>query len=1052
MKKKVYIIFLLVLWLLPSVLQGQEQRKFKRVSVNEGLSQCAVTCILQDHLGFMWFGTADGLNRFDGYEFKTFRHQAHNPNSLSDNYIQCLLEDKKHNMWIGTMGAGLTYYDRSNNRFTRFKFDLRDKNSLSSNNIYSVYEDEDTVLWIGTENGLNRFEPAKKTFRRYKPGGDFSYTIFSIAEDKKGNLWLGTNKGVHLFNKATGEFTHLQGMSGAEDETVVNHIYIDKKERWWFGTSDGLFNFNPGNKKFKSYFADGKQGSLESENVTRTYEDRTGNIWVGTTHGLHLLNESTGTFTSYLNNPYDPSTLSHNTILAIYEDESGVLWTGTFGGGINMSDRQHSQIMTVRHFPNANTISSPRIFSIVQEDNGVVWMGTEGGGLNKIENTGAAHLADKKFTHFKHAASDPNSLSSNLVWSLANTKGNTLWVGTIGGGLNKFNKSTGKAKAYFHDPADANSLSNNSVYSLCIDSIDSTLWIGTDYGLNRMRYGSNRFERFLIDSANTRSFSVNTVMSVYKDSRGNVWTGSFGGGLCLFDPREKKFTQKYITDHTNPGSISNNKIMCMYEDTRGRFWVGTFGGGLNLLNREEGTFTVFTQNDGLPNDVIYGILEDSEGNLWMSTNKGISRFNPDKLTFLNFDASDNLQGNEFNQGAYLKGKDGRLYFGGIYGYTAFYPERLTKNPYKPKVFATVYRKLNDPVMPEMLMADNNLVLPFSNNFITFHFTAFNYINPEKNEYAYKLAGLDDEWIYAGSRRFATYTNLSPGNYTFHVKASNNDGVWNEEGTTIMLTIEPEWWQTWWFRILVVLVLAAMLSALMLLFIRNVREKSRVQIAESELKASEAEKNFAKATLSSLRAQMNPHFIFNSLNSILHLISKNDSKSAREYLTKFSRMLRDILNHSRKERITLEEELETLNLYLQLEALRFDKKFTFEVIVDPGIDTEEEIPSMLIQPYVENAISHGLMNKPGGGHLKIELKKEDGNIICIVEDDGVGREKAAEIKRNKAVQYKSLGMKVNSDRLEMLHRNGSNGGVKIEDIYNEGCPAGTRVKIYIPVED
>ncbi|NVO04337.1 MAG: histidine kinase, partial [Bacteroidetes bacterium] len=466
--------------------------------------------------------------------------------------------------------------------------------------------------------------------------------------------------------------------------------------------------------------------------------------------------------------------------------------------------------------------------------------------------------------------------------------------------------------------------------------------------------------------------------------------------------------------------------------------------------RKTGEIKVYTEKEGLSNNIVYNIFEDKSGNLWVSTNFGLSQFNPKTETFVNFDVKDGIQSHEFNSGAAAISKDGRMYFGGMNGFNSFYPQEVKRNEKKPPIVITTFKILN--VDQELEINDGDTInLTYNDNFFSFEFSALDFSNPSKNRFAFKLDNFDPDWIYVdANKRFAEYTKVSPGTYLFHVKGTNNDGVWNEKGTSVVIIISPAWWNTWAFRIV--------FGSFILLLIYNIirlRFKRIKAEHEIEMKMLAIEKQVFELEQKSLRLQMNPHFIFNSLNSIQSFVISNDTDKAILYLAKFAQLMRLILTNTRESFITVKDELKALSYYMDIERLRFDNKFEFEIILDKDIDDDfVGIPPMIIQPYIENAILHGINYKEGKGKLTISIKLEEDTLLCIIEDDGVGREKAMEFKQQIGLKHKSRGMEITKERLEILNRqHKGQTSVRIIDLRDEnGKAIGTKVELSIPFID
>ncbi|NTW32047.1 MAG: histidine kinase [Bacteroidetes bacterium] len=516
-----------------------------------------------------------------------------------------------------------------------------------------------------------------------------------------------------------------------------------------------------------------------------------------------------------------------------------------------------------------------------------------------------------------------------------------------------------------------------------------------------------------------------------------------------YDPKTNKFiTFKHIPN--NHQSLSSNRVFGIFEDSEGVLWIGTMGGGLNRFDRKTGLFKHYTEKDGLANNMVYCILEDNAGNLWMTTNNGISKFNVKTETFVNYDIKDGVQSSEFNQNAALKTKNGLFFLGGMNGFNAFDPLKIVQNHFVPPVVITSFKKFNEVQKNEI---DNNdtIFLEYNENFFSFEFSSLDFSNPIKNSFAYKLENFDKDWIFCdANRRFAEYTKVSPGIYVFHVKGTNSDGLWNKKGMSVVVIISPPWWATWSFRISFSLFLIFILWYVIRLRFMQIRKKHEI-----EKKVLEIEKQLFDLEQKSLRLQMNPHFIFNSLNSIQSFIVNNDSDKAIHYLAKFAQLMRLILSNSSEPFVPIKDELKALTYYMEIENLRFGNKFEYSIKIDPEIDDDFiGIPPMVIQPYVENAILHGIIHKKGKGKISISFTMQDESLICHVEDDGVGREKSAELKANSGLKHKSKGMIITKERLEILNKQVKGRiSVNVMDLKNkDGFPVGTKVEIIIPFKE
>lgn len=818
---------LLTVFFFPLHLSAETPLRFRHITVDQGLSQNTVTCILQDSRGFLWFGTPDGLNRYDGYNIVIHQQDPDSPHSLSDNRVQAICEDHLGTLWVGTSN-GLNRYDREKNRFTPYKAGPA-PGGLTAGDVLSLRCDSEGVLWIGVRNGgLNRLDRDRKTFTHFKqlPAGSHTpvhNTIRVIYEDKSGALWMGTdNRGLLRFHRST--------------ETFVSYTH------------------DPDNP-----------AGLSNGRVTAIHEDKAGNLWVGTAHGLNRFDRKTETFTHFNTAAPSPGGLSHNYVNAIHEDPlTHTLWVGAYGGGLNHRDPGSGQFIHSRSVPgHAGSLNNDYIYTIFQDRSGMLWIGTDGG-VNTCDRK------KKKFTRRGVNPGDPLSLINQQVWSIFKDRGGilwigtdsgltrmdrengvttqypaqqnstaedrvfsvyedragALWVGTDGNGLKRYRKPYDSFESYRHNPDIPDSLSDDIVFAIREDP-SGALWVGTRKGLNRLDRQTGRFTRWRRDPAdpdNPANISDDFVTAILVDHNGVPWIAT-RNGLNRWDRETETFRHWKHRENT-PNSLSHSYVFYLHETGAGTLWIGTTE-GLNRFDRKTETFQRYFTKHGLPNNKIYGILEDKNGRLWLSTNRGLSRFDPKKETFRNYDTHDGLQGNEFNGHSCFQGADGELFFGGANGFNSFYPSAVRNNPYVPPIVITAFYVMNQPatvgehsLLKQAITETNILEIPYTRPVFSFDFAALDFTNPAKNRYAYTLEGFDEQWITTGAeRRHATYTNLDPGEYVFRVIGSNNDGVWNRTGASIRVVIVPPFWKTWWFR-LFLLIGFALLSYVVINFMRN----------------------------------------------------------------------------------------------------------------------------------------------------------------------------------------------------------------------------------------
>lgn len=825
----------------------EENFDFETISIEEGLSQSIVYDIIQDSEGFLWFCTEDGLNKYDGYKFTVFHQLPNDSNSLSYNGVLSVYEDSSGIFWIGTFHGGLNKYDPFTEKFTHYRSNPGNPRSISHDVVRIIYEDRLGNLWIGTDRGLNKFDRVSENFTRYIHDRADPYSvshdkISSIYEDAEGTLWIGTDGGgLCRFDREKEIFISYK--NDPHDPQSISHnsvrsIYQDRSGTLWIGTyGGGLNRYIPPSHDFLDSPARfvhfnksaNKQGGLSDNRVLDIYEDNSGTLWIGTDGGgLTIFNREKNLFLHYQNDRLNPGSISSNHINSIYEDRSGVLWFGTYGGGLTKLNRNR-QFYHYKSDPNnPNSLSQNIVWAIHEDRDGILWIGTHGGGLNKFDRR------KNIWKHYRHNPNEPTSISHDIVRLVYEDRNGGLWLGTHGGGLNRFNKETESFRAYKYQSEDLNSISHNEIRSIYEDK-DGILWIGTHGGgLNKFDPQTEEFTRYLSNPGDSYGLSNNFVRTIYQDSEGFFWIGTQGGGLNRLNPRTGRF-KYYRTNPHNSNSLSNDYIFTTFEDHDNNLWIGTWGGGLNKFDRRDESFKIYNTSHGLADNEIYGILEDDDGCLWISTNNGLSKFNPHTETFRNYNINDGLQSNEFNGGAYYKSRTGEMFFGGINGFNAFYPDEISENQIVPPVVVTSFCKFNKTVdLDKPISQIREIELSYRDYYFCFEFAALDFTAPMKNKYAYKMESLDDQWIYTDAeRRFASYTTLAPGEYVFRVKGSNNDGIWNNDGVSIKIIITPPYWQTLWFRGMIISAIS--FSGLILYKRRSRKIKSKRRELEEQIR-------------------------------------------------------------------------------------------------------------------------------------------------------------------------------------------------------------------------
>lgn len=813
--------------------------QFENISTEQGLSQSTVTAILQDQQGFMWFGTEGGLNKYDGYQFSVYEHDPDNPQSLSSNVISSIYEDRDGTLWIGTV-AGLDRLDPKTNTFGNYLQDLTDPDSTNARSVLAINQDQSGTLWVGTDGGgLLGFNLKNNQFTVYKHDPNDSKTLIndtvhSIYEDRDGILWIGTEQGLDRLDPSTREITHSIQNAILVRSLIDNPIYAineDSQGKMWIGTKNGLFQWDRAQNQINEYLHQPSiLNSISDNSIRCIFKDTQGTLWIGTRSGLEQFNEAQKRFVHYKHNPNDTQSLISDSIRSIYEDRSGVMWIGTAGGGLSKYAQASHKFIVYKNNPDvSNSLSDNNLWSVYEDRNGMLWVGTFSAGLNKVDRESGI------VTVYKNNPEEANSLSNNDVRAILEDQHSNLWIGTEHGGLERFDPQTETFFHYRHNPDDPGSLSSDTVFSIYEDH-QGELWIGTQGGgLNLMDQATGSFTHYQYDANNPFSLSNDDVRTIYEDSMDILWIGTLGG-LNLFDKHTNRFTT-YRNDPSDPLSLSSDLVLSIFEDSEGIVWIGTIGGGLNRFDRATQSFTHYTAKNGLPDDTVYGILAGPDGALWLSTNKGISKFDPRREIFRNYDTSDGLQDNQFNPGAFFQSRDGEMFFGGTHGLNAFFPEQVKDNPIPPPLIITAFKKFNQTVQTD-LSTNEPIQLSYRDSFISFEFAALDFNAPDKNQYAYKLDGFDKDWVQAGSRRYASYTNLPGGEYVFRVKGSNNDGIWNDTGIAIPISVTPPFWQTGWFATIGIVLLAGVITLGFQQRVRAVKENARKLESLVEQRTSE----------------------------------------------------------------------------------------------------------------------------------------------------------------------------------------------------------------------
>ncbi|MDB5286069.1 MAG: hypothetical protein JWR05_1018 [Mucilaginibacter sp.] len=836
-KKALILLISTILCLVTISISAQDiGLKINKLNSSNGISQNSINCILKDSYGFMWFGTQDGLNRYDGYKFTIYKHLFKNSRSLPANYVQAICEDKEGNIWIGTRLGGLSKYNRANESFINYRNDPKKSGTISNNIITCLYNDSKGDLWVGTEDGLNLLNKKTNTFKHFNnqpnnPNSLSNSLIYSIFEDSTHKLWIGTSKGLNLFNSVQNIFTrflHDETNKKTISNNRIHAITEDENHNLWIATSRGLNIYNEVNNAFTSYANEIDKFTANEKNpIYAISSDKAGQLWVGTNTTLQLFDVNKRTFIK-INDKLYSKNMPNDGIYSIWADHQNTLWIGTSSEGVLKISKNYNVFPAFKaeeyNIPSAKNI----IRGITADVKGNLYLATDAG-LDFFDYKAGSI---KTYSHHPRVKS---SIASNYTSCVLINKENTaVWIGTYSVGLERFNPKTGFFTHYPYGNG-PNNISSTAIYALMEDH-KGNIWIGTDRGgVEVLDPKSNTVKKIVKNVKNPNSLSDNSIEALYEDKKGNIWMGGYTNGISVYNPS----TRKFIRINTDNSDLTSDVISYFHEDKKGHMWIATMEGGLNCLDiRSNKIIASYTEENGLINNTINYIAEDKQGFLWLSSLRGITRFDPVKKHYRNFTERNGIKNIEFNFASGTTLPAGQIAFGGINGFNIVDPSNLEFNDNKPVVRITGFELFNKPVqdhtennpLKQNITIASEITLKHDQSVFTFEYAALEYTAPQENKYAYKLDGFDPQWRYVGNKRSATYTNLDPGTYTFLVKASNNDGVWNEQPASIRVIIVPPYWMTWWFRIISAILFISV-SYIIYRLRTNFFEKQRIELGK-----------------------------------------------------------------------------------------------------------------------------------------------------------------------------------------------------------------------------
>ncbi|MFD1631403.1 hybrid sensor histidine kinase/response regulator transcription factor [Pseudopedobacter beijingensis] len=976
------LLLLITVYILP--LNAQNNNKFQHITVEQGLSQSAVFSIARDSTGFMWFGTKDGLNRYDARRIEVYKNKPKDTTSLSSNVnINALLVDKEGTLWVGTQ-HGLNKYIAQNNTFKRFLNNPKDPKSLSNNVIRCLYQDKQGNIWVGTEKGLNKMS-ADESFQRFysatdKTQGLPSAFIKAIYQDEDQAYWVGTNAGLskmlqtasksYTFKNFAYEKDNINSLAGND----VSSITEDKHKNIWIGLRyKGLNRLDKRTGKF-TRFNTSNSNILNNDDVRKLKIDRKGKLWIGTLNGITVYNPIDNKVENrFVNEPEDSFTLGQNSVYDIYEDKIGTMWVGTYYGGVNVIPAYRVPFSSYQHFSYKNSLSGNVVSAIVEDDKHNLWIGTEGDGVNYYNRqTG-------KFEALKNKPGAPNSLSSNLIKSLVLDKNGELWIAAFEGGLDIYNPRTGSFKNYNKSSA----LNTNRLTALLADR-ENRIWLGSR---NR---GLFQFDKLNNTFIPIRSITSKFVNYLYEDNTGTIWV-AMDDGLFFKEPQQTHFVN--ITLKENPAWFLG--VNSMLQDSQGRYWIAT-GTGLILFKKQENVARLYTENQGLPTNNIVGILEDDQQNIWVSTAKGIAKLTPGGFAIYN--KEDGFPGNVFNHNSFFKDSKGELFFGGYNGMISFWPQLIRKNMEKPKVVLTKLKLSGDRevlvndatnILNESIGFVKKIGIPYNEKVFSVDFAVLDYITSSKNKYAYKLDGIDKQWNYL-EKPTISFNNLSDGDYTLLFKGANNDGVWSNENV-LKIKIYPPFWKSWWAYLIYIAVLFAIAFVSIRYFIIRQLLHKEHEIHQLKIAFFRNVSHEIRTPLTLISGPLQKLITENQENNYLNY----QLLGIHKHVKRLTKLINELLDFSKVEAGKMDLRVQPVNIVefvhqiYQAYSYEASEKALDYIFESPKAEIIVFIDRSQMEKVIYNLLSNAFKFVPYEGKIIISIAEDNEKLYIRIKDSGKG---------------------------------------------------------------
>jgi len=963
--------------------------RFRNYSVAEGLPSSTVRAIAQDDQGYLWFGTKNGISRFDGYQFRNFQYKKNDTSSLGNNFIHCITRVDSTHLWIGTEN-GVYILDLEKEQFSHF-------GPPKEKTVYDILRDKDGMIWFASRlNGLYCYDPGKRSLQHFKAGnsGLSSDEVSRIAQDDDGNIWIGTfGRGIDIYNPSTGSFSNLRAATSGLSNDYINIVYKGRDGVMWVGTwNGGLCKWQPGQRRFRVYRNDGSPYAIRDNIIRALCQVAPDKIYVGTEKGLNVLDLATDRFTAYTNKADDPFSISDNAIYSIFPDRAGTMWVGTFFGGASYFNEKGAAFDLYYPTGEPSALSGRAVSCFLEDGPGKLWVGTEDGGLQYF------NTATRTFQQYPFLRGQ-QKLSYHNIHTLLRDKAGKIWIGLFAGGVNVLDPKTGKVEYFQHQPGNIHSLNSNNVFCIYQDN-DNQIWIGTDRGLDLYDSERRDFTRVLQDGV-----SNTIIYDIYEDKNKTLWFATYNDGLIFYNKKTEQWDKV-----TAEGMI---KLTCLYDDHQGNLWIGSDGGGLHKYNFSTKQVEPYNDKTGISANVVYGIQQDDAGLIWITTNNGIYSIDPKKGKARHFTPQDNLQSRQFNYKAFCKMSDGKLFAGGIKGFNAFYPEKVSSVTDKIHVSFTNFQLFNrnvplseDGPLQQQINYTHQLILQHHQSVMSFEFAALNFSAPEKLSYAYKMEGFDPDWNYVGDQRKATYTNLSPGAYTFKVKATADKGNWNVPESTMQLIIQPPFYKTTLAYIIFMLLALGAAYGIYRYSFNYLRRQNEIKM--ERLKNKEEQEFYARKieffTVMAHEIRTPLSLIIAPLEKLLTMNNwRQEEKQQLAIMDENAERLMDLVNQLldfrriesdayeiRKENVDIISLVQSV--YSRFSSLPYQKDIEFTMSTRLSrllLHADPEVLNKILSNLLINAFRFA-KTKVSISVFDIAGAEGEGTRLCIsVEDDGIG---------------------------------------------------------------